>query len=93
VATKYNQYVMWTMLILYLYILVDGHTQVKIQAVWHASSVNGRVVASSFALSASSNPSVFLLGQLDPEDRHCDRSKSRKILAQRQTVTSKKTRI
>lgn len=66
---KYNPYVMWTVLILCLCILVDRHTQVKIQAVWHASSVDGRVVASSFAFSASNSPSGFLLEQIDPEDR------------------------
>ena len=59
---------MWTVLILCLCILVDSHTRVKIQAVWHASSVDGRVFSSSFAISASSNPSGFLLGQIDPED-------------------------
>lgn len=68
VVTKYNQHMMWTVLILCLYIIVDRHTQVKIQTVWHGRSVDGRMVASSFAFSASSSPSGFLLGQIDPED-------------------------
>jgi hypothetical protein len=57
------------MLNLCLYILVDRENQVKIQAVWHARIVDGRVVAFSFAFSESNNPSGFLLGQLDPENR------------------------